>query len=193
MSKLWCLILTANNAVIRISAPRLFALLIFILFPSSSWAQSSNEVTTPGQVYETEVFKDWKILCVFTGREEDPCHMYQLIRDASGHPTAEIAIQRVFDQEGIAGAAMVLTPLETLLTANLRFEYDKNTSSMYPFSWCHKRGCNVRIALTDDDVLSMKTGRSGKIILETISNPGNPLELPVSYQGFTAAFGSLQE
>ena len=155
--------------------------------------QDSDVPSSAGQIYEQATHKDWKVLCVNSGLEKDPCHIYQLLRDPGGHPTAEIFIHRVYGEEGISGAATVLTPLETLLTANLEFQFDAQSVSTYPFSWCDRRGCNVRIALTDDDVLSMKKFGAGKIRIETIANPGNKIEIDVSYLGFTAAYVALTE
>ena len=164
-----------------------------MLFSLTSLGQDNSAPSSAGQLYEQATHKDWKILCLNSGQEKDPCHLYQLLRDPDGHPTAEIAIHRVYGQEGISAAATVLTPLETLLTANLEFQFDGQTVSTYPFSWCHRRGCNVRIALTDDDILSMKKFGSGKIRIETIASPGSKIALQVSYLGFTAAFTSLAE
>ena len=192
--KLTPLTTTSSNPVqVKIFAISSVVLLSSMMFSLPGHVQDSNVPSSAGQIYEQAAHKDWKILCVNSGQEKDPCHMYQLLRDQGGHPTAEIAIHRVYGEEGISAAATVLTPLETLLTANLEFQFDAQSVSTYPFAWCHQRGCNVRIALTDDDIISMKKFDAGKIRIETISNPGSKIEVEVSYLGFTAAFVALGE
>ena len=154
---------------------------------------SAETVTKPGQVYQSETHKDWQILCTSSNKEVDPCSMYQLIKDKNGHPTAEINIVRVEATEGISAAATILTPHRTLLTKRMVLRLDENSVSDYPYSWCDERGCHIRIAFTDDDVLTMKNGQFGEIEIESIVAPGKPILLRLSYLGFTAAFGALQQ
>ena len=57
---------------------------------------------------------DWELVCMRAEEGEDPCQMYQLLRDADGNATAEITLFPLPEgQEAVAGAT-VLTPLETL-------------------------------------------------------------------------------
>jgi invasion protein IalB len=145
-----------------------------------------------GQIYIAETFEDWQKLCIRQSGEKDPCHIYQLIRSKNDHPTAEIILFRIEDEEGVSAAGTILAPHKTLLTSNLVLTVEKDNPWDYPFSWCDKRGCYVRIALTDDDVLSMKKRRSGSIGIVSVTAPDQPISLPLSFLGFTAAFGSLQ-
>ena len=151
-----------------------------------------GNATPTGQYYVAETFRDWERICLNSGGAEDPCHMYQLLEDANGHPTAELAVFSVDEEEGISAAANIMTPLQTLLTSELVFEIDDGTRANYPFSYCDQRGCHVRIALTDDDVFAMKKGSTATITIESVTAPGKAIALQVSLQGFTRAFGSLQ-
>ncbi len=171
-------------------------LLLVLVIPDFALSQSDSGTsnnTESGQFYLADSYKDWQKLCIATEEGEHPCHIYQLISDENGHPTAEFALFKLNDEEGVAAVATILTPLETLLPAELSYSIDDEDSVDYPFSWCDKRGCYVRIAFTDDDVFSMKKGRKGQFQIESISAPGKPIVLIVSFSGFTAAFGSLDE
>lgn len=174
---------------------RCSVVLMSLFAGSNSFAQSSTgEVSVPeNTIYVSDTFKDWQKLCVQSAAGIERCHMYQLIKDSNDHPTAEMALFRVFDEEGISAAATILTPLETLLTSDLKFSVDDSKSVAYPFSWCGKRGCNARVAFTDDDIMMMKKGHQGKLEIESITSLGEIIELKISLRGFTAAFASLQE
>ncbi len=161
--------------------------------PLFAQAQSSQDDEVPlGQHYLVKTYRDWQKICVKTGDDTDPCHIYQLIKNDDGLPIGEITLLKVSEPEGVSAAATILTPLGTLLTSRMVLTLDDGTTGDYPYSWCDKRGCYVRVAFTDDEVLSMKKGRKGTIKIETISAPGEPLTLPISLLGFTAAIGDLR-
>jgi invasion protein IalB len=154
---------------------------------------SATTVDAPlGQQYLVESYKDWQRLCIKTDQEQDPCHIYQLINDENDLPLGEITIYKASEPEGISAVATILTPLGTLLTSKLVLTLDDDTTGEYPFSWCDKAGCYVRIALSDDEVYSMKKGRTGTIQIESVSAPGTIVTLSVSLLGFTAAIGDLR-
>ena len=172
------------------------ALLLLLCTAGIAVAQQNTEdkyIASPGQFYLAETYKDWQKLCLAKEQGKHPCHMYQLIKDENGHPTAEFVIVKLNEEEGVSAAATILTPLETLLPSGLSYSIDDEAPVEYPFSWCDKRGCYVRIAFTDDDVYSMKKGNKGLFLIESISAPGKKIELTVSFSGFTAALGSLDE
>ena len=165
-----------------------------LFWAALSAAQESVPTRTSvgfGEVYLEESFDDWQKLCVKTDRDVDPCHLYQLVTDENGHPTLEISIVRIEGQEGIAAGATIITPLETLLTHRLVLKLDLVGQSDFPYSWCDQRGCYVRIALSDDDVLTMKEGDAGTIEIRSVTAPDQPVLLLMSYLGFTAGFSSL--
>ncbi|MGI9318026.1 MAG: invasion associated locus B family protein [bacterium] len=171
----------------------LATILLFPWLPTMAQEQSATEPEVPiGQHYLVETYRDWQRICIKTNEGQDPCHIYQLIKNADGLPIGEITLLKVSEPEGVSAAATILTPLGTLLTSRLVLSLDDGTKADYPYSWCDKRGCNVRVAFTDDEVLSMKKGRAGSITIETISAPGELLKLPISFLGFTAAIGDLR-
>ena len=90
---------------------------------SSGTAAGDLAIGTPesqigsGDTYVKEEFGDWQFRCIRTEGGEDPCQLYQLLRDAGDNPVAEISIFTVSGNEKIIGGATIVTPLETLLTA----------------------------------------------------------------------------
>lgn len=166
--------------------------LALLLLPGTAATQSTVfEQSDMGEVYLVDTFSDWQKLCVRSERQTETCHIYQLLIDDNGHPTAEVSIVRILGEEGIPAGATITTPLETLLTERLSFSIEPGVSADYPFSWCDRRGCYVRAALSDDDIFSMKEGSSGLITITSLSTPNQPMELEVSFLGFSAAFESL--
>ena len=156
-----------------------------------SQENSGSDTKVIGQYYVADTYKDWQKLCLTTGQAVEPCYMYQLIEDDTSHPTAEFTILKVNEEEGISAAATIMTPLETLLTRKMSLSVDGQDVREYPYSWCDRRGCYARVALTDDDIFGMKKGRAGYLEIESIAAPGKVIRLKFSLSGFTDAFGSL--
>ena len=90
--------------------------------------------------------------------------------------------------EVAVAAANIMVPLETLLTKKFQFAFSKEIIKEYPYSFCNKNGCLVRLGLLEEDVEAMKKGSSSKLSITHISNPESFINLDVSLTGFTAAF-----
>ncbi len=142
-------------------------------------------------LYVAETFKNWQRVCLKIQNTDDPCHLYQLIKNENDHPVGEVNLFRIEDQEGISAAATITVPHETLLTAKLGLVIDDGERAEFPFSWCDTRGCYARLAFTDDDILDLKKGSKVIITIQSISAPGEVIALELSLLGFTAAFGSI--
>ena len=85
-----------------------------------------------GQTYVAEKHGDWQLRCVKSDGEKDPCQLYQLLLDGEGNSVAEFSIFNLPEgQQAVAGATVV-TPLETLLTAELRLRVDEGQVRRYP-------------------------------------------------------------
>ena len=127
----------------------------------NAMALSMGEEEQPGlgDVYVESEFVDWELRCIRSEAEIDPCQLYQLLNDGNGNPIAEINIFPLIGQEAAAGATVV-TPLETLLTENLRMSVDGGAAKVYPFSWCSQVGCFSRLGLSNDDIASITSSLS---------------------------------
>jgi invasion protein IalB len=143
----------------------------------------------PGSIYVKSTHDDWEIRCIRAPEgSEDPCQLYQLLRDSQGNAVSEINIFPLDDTQEAAAGATVVTPLETLLTAQLGMQVDSGGVKRYPFAWCSQIGCFARLGFADEDVAAFKRGNEAKIIIVPVAAPDQQVALTVSLKGFTAAF-----
>ena len=181
--------------------------LAIALAPLGAFAQDSADTTTPdagdlslgstepqvGETYLAEEFTDWQLRCVKTENGQDPCQLYQLLADGDGNSVAEFSIFNLPEgQQAIAGATVV-TPLETLLTAQLRIQVDAGQARRYPYSFCSQAGCFARVGFTADEVDAFKAGNAGKVLIVPAAAPDQTVQLTLSLTGFTAGWNALLE
>ena len=151
----------------------------------------SREVTTQNQppmdtYYDKKTFGDWTLRCVKTGRPIDPCQLFQLMYNLDGTPVAEFNLN-VIETNGavVVLGANVLTPLETLLTAQLTIRVDESNAKVYPFVFCLKIGCVARVGLTEADLESYRTGDQAMVTIVAAGAPDQYENLILSLDGFT--------
>ncbi len=157
---------------------------------------STGEVLTPdaeGDSYVGATHGDWELVCVRVPDEADPCQMYQLLRDAEGNATAEISIFPLPEGGEAAAGATILTPLETLLTAQLVKQVDGGEAKRYPFTFCTAIGCIARVGFTGAEVDAFRRGANATWSLVPVAAPDQRVDLNMSLMGFTAAFNELSE
>lgn len=144
-----------------------------------------------GESYVGNTHGDWEMVCVRIPDEDDPCQMYQLLRDAEGNATAEISMFPLpAGQEAVAGAT-ILTPLETLLTAQLVMQVDNGAAKRYPFTFCTAIGCIARVGFTGAEIDAFRRGARATWTLVPVAAPDQTVDLNMSLIGFTAAFTEL--
>lgn len=144
-----------------------------------------------GQTYVRETFTDWELRCIKAAEGADPCQLYQLLKDETGNSVAEINLFVLPEgQEAVAGAS-VITPLETLLTEQVRLSVDGAATRRYPFSFCTRQGCVSRMGFTPDDIALFKRGAKAQIQIVPVSAPTNSVTVEASLAGFTAGFDAL--
>lgn len=150
---------------------------------------TKNKVGTP---YAKEEFGDWAMRCVHAPEgQKDPCQLYQLLHDGNGNSVAEFSVFALTNDKGTAAGATIVTPLETLLTQQLRLRVDEGQAKRYPFAWCSQGGCFSRIGFTADDIASFKRGVTATITLVPVAAPDKTVDLKVSLKGFTAGFDAV--
>ena len=141
-----------------------------------------------GQTYLRSEHGDWQLRCVKTSESRDPCQLYQLLQDENGNAVAEINLFNLPEgQQAVAGAT-IITPLETLLTPQLRLAVDAGEGKLYPYSFCSQIGCFSRLGFTADDVNSFKRGANATVTIVPAAAPNETVELTVSLTGFTAGW-----
>ena len=107
-------------------------------------------------------------------------------------PIADISIFKLPEGEIAVAAANIMVPLETLLTKKFRFSFSEEIVKEYPYSFCNKNGCLVRLGLLEEDVEALKKGASSGLSITHISDPDASINLDVSLKGFTAAFEIIE-
>jgi len=195
---------------------KVWALLIAVLLPATLLAQEqpASEEAPPedsgqqvendlaigaeagprvGETYDVQKIEDWSVRCVKTENGEDPCRLQQLLRDGQGTPVAEINFFTVPEGGQVAAGASVVTPLETLLTEQIRLSVDGGKARVYPFRFCSQIGCISRMGFTPDELAQFKRGASAQIVIVPASAPDSEVVLTVSLSGFTAGFDVLSD
>tara|TARA_B110000093_G_scaffold56001_1_gene60351 strand:- start:577 stop:1170 length:594 start_codon:yes stop_codon:yes gene_type:complete len=141
--------------------------------------------------YDKGKFEDWTLRCVKTNRPVDPCQLFQLMYNADGTPVAEFNLNVIKSNGTVVAGANVITPLETLLTAQLIIRIDEKKAKAYPFLFCLKMGCVARIGLTTNDMESYHTGNQATVTMVPAGAPGQQENLLLSLAGFTAGHKAL--
>ncbi len=103
-----------------------------------SMGDDADQAAAAPQPYVKESFGDgdaWQLQCFPAAEGEDPCQLYQLLKDDQGTDVAEFALFRLPEGSKAVAGAMVTVPLETLLTAQLTITIDGGKGKRYPFSF----------------------------------------------------------
>lgn len=142
-------------------------------------------------------FRDWQVICApATANQPEQCEMYQLLRDMTNAPIAEISIAALPLGAEFAAGATVTTPLETFLPTGLGFWIGDmpadNQIRVEGFRVCTVVGCVVRMGLSAEEVDQMKSGSSATVMIAPFVAIDQPVEIPISLAGFTAAYDDLQ-
>lgn len=138
--------------------------------------------------YIRDQYGDWQLQCFRTEAGEDPCQMYQLLREEGGNPVAEFSLFKLpGNSQAIAGAT-VAVPLGTLLPEGLKITVDGGTAKGYNFSFCSMAGCFARIGFTDADISAFKAGAEATLVIVPAQAPDQTVEIKASLDGFTAAY-----
>jgi len=144
-----------------------------------------------GQTYVKDTFGDWDLRCIRTEDGNDPCQLYQLLLDQNDTSVAEINVFTVSGNPSIVAGATIVTPLETLLTADLRMSVDSGEVRVYPFAFCRQIGCFSRLGLTAEDVAGFRAGVVANVIIVPAAAPDQTVNLRASLSGFTAAWNAI--
>ncbi len=162
--------------------------------PAEAFPVAPKAEPQPGQVYIAAEHDDWQVSCVKApAGQTDPCQAFQRVTDDQGNPVAEISVLKLPEGGPAAAGVTVLTPLGTLLTANLAFAIDGGAPRLNPFIVCGVEGCLSRFGLPAEDLEKMKKGKAARLTIRAANQPNVPIVLTVSLKGFTAAFEDAAE
>ncbi|MEM9845268.1 MAG: invasion associated locus B family protein [Pseudomonadota bacterium] len=141
--------------------------------------------------YVKDQYGDWQLQCFRTETGEDPCQMYQLLREEAGNPIAEFSVFRLpGNDQAVAGATLVV-PLGTLLSEGLKISVDDGPLKVYNYAFCAIGGCFARVGFTEQDIESFKAGNTAKLTIVPAQAPDQVVEITASLSGFTAAFNEV--
>jgi len=153
-------------------------------------AQDQNAI---GSTYSKQVFDAWDLRCVRTESGQDPCQLYQLLKDGQGTSVAEINLFDLPQGGEAAAGATVIVPLETQLTSGLRIAIDGVEPKIYPFTFCARIGCVSRVGFTAAEMEAMKKGAKAVVTIVPAAAPDQQVVLEASLKGFTAGFDAVKE
>lgn len=141
--------------------------------------------------YIKETYGSWQLQCFRTEAEEDPCQMYQLLREDAGNPVAEFSLFKLPENgEAVAGATIVV-PLGTLLPQGLRIAVDESSAKAYNFSFCSMVGCFARIGFSQADIDAFKSGEKARLTIVPAQAPDQRVVIDASLKGFTKAYENV--
>lgn len=157
-----------------------------------STGEPVQQATRGPSIYVKEEHGDWEVRCLEAPEgQEDPCQMFQRLNDQNGNPTADINIFDLPDGADIVAGATIVTPLQTLLTAQVTVTVDSNEPRRYPYAFCDATGCFSRMGFQADDIARMRRGAKATIIVVPAQAPDQAAELTMSLTGFTAAYQAV--
>ncbi|MGC9418107.1 MAG: invasion associated locus B family protein [Rhodovulum sp.] len=144
------------------------------------------------QAYVKDTFTDWRVVCVKGPEDRESCNMQQLLRDQNDNPVSQVSIAPLPPAAAPRAAAVeIATPLETLLSEDLRLAVDTSAAKRYRFSFCTPQACYARFALSAEDVAAFKAGKAATVTIVPLMAPDQTAAITMSLSGFTAAYDSV--
>ncbi|MFN3937147.1 MAG: invasion associated locus B family protein [Gemmobacter sp.] len=145
-----------------------------------------------GTTYVAAEHGDWSVRCIRTGLEADPCELYQLLQDDQGNSVAEISLFNLPPGQQAAAGATIVTPLETLLTAQITLRVDGGQAKRYPFTFCAPIGCFARVGFTEAEINAFRRGNQATLVIVPAMLPDEQVALQMSLRGFTAGYEAVR-
>ena len=150
-----------------------------------------QEANTGPQNYVKQEFDSWQLTCAKAAEGPEPCQLYQLLKDQKGTSTAEISMVALPEGGQAAAGATIITPLETLLPANITLQIDTAKPKVYPFTFCAPIGCVSRVGFTKAEIDALKKGAKASMTIVPAAAPSQKVVLDISLKGFTAGFDAV--
>lgn len=137
-------------------------------------------------------FKDWTARCEMVEEiKEQRCYIAQsLVKKDDGKQLMSVAVLYALDTK--KPTFFLTLPLGVLLVPGVALQVDGGEALRFPFRQCAPNGCLAALELTQPLVSAFKAGSQGRVSFHQPGAKTNPVTLPVSLNGFTAAFSSLR-
>ncbi len=181
----------------RLGAAGIVAFLVAIaLGPWSSgsdtaWAQTEQQA--PQEALPPphgEIFGHWRIRCA-KPHVNGPmiCEMFQnVVVEEARNPLLQAIIG--YAPGGNQPAAAFIFPLGMSLPPGVTLKIDAGEPMRLAVERCEPRGCIVELPLVPQLLKAMKAGNKGSLTVHDARR--RPLDLPISFQGFTKAINTLK-
>lgn len=164
-----------------------------ITTPELSMGEDVVDPNAPGTIYVKETQGAWDIRCIRTETGNDPCQIFQALKDSTGTTVAEFTMVALENGGDAVAGATATTPLGTLLTEPLLIAIDGAAAKRYPYTWCDQDGCHSRIGFNAEGLAAMKKGAEAQVVVVPLLTADQPVELTMSLSGFTAAFDTMKD
>jgi invasion protein IalB len=154
-------------------------------------AQEAPVQQTPAQRPEaSKVFKDWRVQCQKSEEGKELCFVFQdvMLKEGNRH-LLRLEMGYVPDKKDQL-VAIITVPLGIALPPGVLLKIDEGKELRLPVEHCIPQGCRVLFPVDQDLLGALKAGNQAMV---TVHNMGHqPVQIPVSLSGFTAAFNSLK-
>ncbi len=143
------------------------------------------DTATVGQFYTLETSDPWELRCTKTDTGNDPCQIFQRLRDEAGGDVAEFNMFKIPEGGPAAAGAIVVAPLETLLKPGLVIQVDDKEPRSYSFAYCNDYGCIARVGFTAEELGWMQAGNQAVLTIVPALAPETKVSLNLSLKGFS--------
>ena len=137
-----------------------------------------------------EIFKDWKTQCTDNNADKNVlgCHIFQNLVSRDGeHRVLHIAIGYVRGRND--PAAIITLPLGIALPPGINVSVDGKNPKKFPYQACFKTGCQAGFPVDSEMLSSFRSGNKAIIKIYDLSH--EPIDIPVSLSGFSAAINAI--
>ncbi|MGH1356569.1 MAG: invasion associated locus B family protein [Thalassovita sp.] len=141
--------------------------------------------------YFREESGDWKLECLSTGEEDEPCQLFQAAIDPNGNQLSNMRLFKLPEGGEAVAGSVIAFPLEILLTAQMTMTIDDGPTKRYPFSVCDPLGCYSRIGFTQEDIDGFKRGSNVVFEIVPFVAPNERMIVTMSLKGFTAGYDKI--
>ncbi len=139
-----------------------------------------------------EKFKDWSARCEKPkGSENEQCYIFQNLVTKKDEKFIQVlhVLVGYITTDGKPGL-YATAPLGVSLPHGVQLRIDDGEAVRFGYRHCNNNGCLGALALTDELVKQMKSGKQAFITIH--SGAQKPVSITVSLQGFTAGFTALR-
>jgi len=154
---------------------------------AAGWTLAAAAAPEDGQKFD-----DWTIRCNDNPQNAATggCVMFQaVVNKETNRAIMQVAIGYLAQEQVKTPAAVITLPLGVRLPPGVIMQVDEKDSTNFPFERCLPEGCMVQFRLTADQIAVFKGGTAGKFTFQHAS--GQPVAIPFSLKGFTAALTAL--